>query len=46
MLLWSVFLLGMAFGVAARLGRFCLLRGLRQQMGLDAEAAPGQAPAL
>ena len=36
----------MAFGVAARLGRFCLLRGLRQQMGLDAEVTPGQAPAL
>ena len=46
MLLWSVFLLGMAFGVAARLGRFCLLRGLRQQMGLDTEVAAGQAPAL
>lgn len=46
MLLWSVFLLGMAFGVAARLGRFCLLRGLRQQMGLDADVAPGQKPAL
>jgi uncharacterized membrane protein YedE/YeeE len=40
------FLLGMAFGVAARLGRFCLLRGLRQQMGLDTEVAAGQAPAL
>lgn len=36
----------MAFGVAARLGRFCLLRGLRQQMGLDADVAPGQKPAL
>lgn len=46
MLLWSVFLLGMAFGIAARLGRFCLLRGLRQQMGLDTEVAAGQAPAL
>lgn len=46
MLLWSVFLLGMAFGVAARLGRFCLLRGLRQQMGRDTEVAAGQAPAL
>ena len=46
MLLWSVFLLGMAFGIAARLGRFCLLRGLRQQIGRDAEVAPGQAPAL
>ena len=46
MLLWSVFLLGTAFGIAARLGRFCLLRGLRQQIGRDAEVAPGQAPAL
>jgi len=46
MLLWSVFLLGMAFGVAARLGRFCLLRGLRQQMGRDTEVAAGQVPAL
>ena len=46
MLLWSIFFLGVVFGVAARLGRFCLLRGLRQQMGLDAEVAPGQAPAL
>ena len=46
MLLWSVFLLGVAFGVAARLGRLCLLRGLRQQMGLDAEVAAGKAPAL
>ena len=46
MLLWSVFLLGMAFGVAARLGRFCLLRGLRQHMGRDTEVAAGQAPAL
>ncbi|NIF83646.1 YeeE/YedE family protein [Comamonas sp. Tr-654] len=46
MLLWTIFFLGMAFGVAARLGRFCLLRGLRQQMGLDTEVAAGQAPAL
>lgn len=46
MLLWSVFLLGMAFGVAARMGRFCLLRGLRQQMGRDTEVAAGQTPAL
>ena len=46
MLLWSIFFLGVVFGVAARLGQFCLLRGLRQQMGLDAEVAPGQAPAL
>ena len=28
MLLWAGFLLGCVFGVAARLGRFCLLRGL------------------
>ena len=46
MLLWSIFLLGVGFGVVARLGRFCLLRGLRQQLGMDAEVAPGQAPAL
>lgn len=46
MLLWSIFFLGAAFGVVARLGRFCLLRGLRQQMGRDAEVAAGQAPAL
>ena len=32
-LLWAGFLLGGVFGVAARLGRFCLLRGLRQAMG-------------
>ena len=46
MLLWTIFFLGAAFGVVARLGRFCLLRGLRQQMGRDAEVAAGQAPAL
>ena len=45
-LLWAGFLLGCAFGVAARLGRFCLLRGLRQAVGQDSEVAPGQAPAL
>ena len=46
MLLWTIFFLGAAFGVVARLGRFCLLRGLRQQMGLDAEVTAEQAPAL
>lgn len=46
MLLWSIFLLGAVFGVAARLGRFCLLRGLRQRLGQDAEVAAGTAPAL
>ena len=45
-LLWAAFLLGAAFGVAARLGRFCLLRGIRQAMGLDAQEAAGTAPAL
>ena len=45
-LLWAGFLLGGVFGVAARLGRFCLLRGLRQAVGQDTEAAPGQSPAL
>ena len=46
MLLWTIFFLGAVFGVVARLGRFCLLRGLRQQMGLDAEVTAEQAPAL
>ncbi len=45
-LLWAGFLLGGAFGVAARLGRFCLLRGLRQALHQDSEVAQGQAPAL
>ena len=38
MLLWAGFLLGCAFGVAARLGRFCLLRGLREAPALRAFA--------
>lgn len=46
MLLVSMFFLGLAFGVFARLGRFCLLRGLRQSMGRDAQEARGTAPAL
>lgn len=46
MLLWSTFFLGLAFGVFARLGRFCMLRGLRQTMGLDSNEARGTAPAL
>lgn len=46
MLLWSTFFLGLAFGVFARWGRFCLLRGLRQSVGLDPHEAPGTAPAL
>lgn len=37
-LLWAGFLLGCAFGAAARLGRFCLLRGLRER--LDGKEAP------
>lgn len=45
-LLWAGFLLGCAFGIAARLGRFCLLRGLRQSLGQEASTPPGQAPAL
>jgi len=40
MLLWAGFLLGCAFGVAARIGRFCLQRGLRESV------AGGPAPAL
>lgn len=46
MLLWSMFFLGLVFGVFARLGRFCLLRGLRQSMGLDRNEPRGAAPAL
>ena len=37
-MLWAGFLLGCAFGVAARLGRFCLLRGLREAPALRAFA--------
>ena len=44
-LLWAGFLIGCVFGAAARLGRFCLLRGLRQSLGLDNEQRSG-APAL
>lgn len=46
MLLWSTFFLGLAFGVFARWGRFCLLRGVRQSVGLDRQETPGTAPAL
>lgn len=46
MLLWSMFFLGAAFGIAARLGRFCLLRGLRQVMSMDGNEPHGSAPAL
>ena len=45
-LLWLSFFWGCAFGVAARLGQFCLLRGARQAVGQDPGVAPGQAPAL
>ena len=44
-LLWAGFLIGCVFGAAARLGRFCLLRGLRQSLGLDNDQRSG-APAL
>lgn len=46
MLLWSSFFLGLVFGVAARWGRFCLLRGMRQTLGLDSSEPRGAAPAL
>ena len=46
MLLWSTFFLGLAFGVFARWGRFCLLRGVRQSMGLAGAQPQGSAPAL
>ena len=45
-LFWALFALGLAFGIAARLGRFCLLRGLRQWLGKDADESTGRAPAL
>lgn len=44
-LLWAGFVLGGLFGAAARLGRFCLLRGLRQWAGGPDEREAG-APAL
>lgn len=34
-LLWAGFILGALFGAAARASGFCLLRGLRQALGLD-----------
>lgn len=43
---WAGFMLGCGFGVAARLGRFCLLRGLRQRLTGDAEAPALRAFAL
>lgn len=46
MLLWYSFFFGVVFGVAARWGRFCLLRGIRQRMGQDRSEAAGDAPAL
>ena len=45
-LLWASFLWGAAFGCAARWGRFCLLRGVRQGMGHDHGEPRGHAPAL
>lgn len=44
--LMAALALGCAFGIAAHFSRFCLLRGLRQAQGQDAEAATGTAPAL
>ena len=44
--LFAATALGCAFGIAARLSRFCLLRGLRQAQGLDSEVPCGTAPAL
>lgn len=46
MLLWYSFFFGLAFGVFARWGRFCLLRGMRQRMGLDSNEPRGSSPAL
>lgn len=47
-LLWAGLVLGIAFGTAARAGRFCLLRGLRQawMRGTDLSALQAWALAL
>lgn len=45
-LLWVSFLWGAAFGCAARWGRFCLLRGVRQGMGHDHSEPRGHAQPL
>ena len=51
-LFWATFALGCVFGVAARAGNFCLLRGLRQTLvrpepsDWGEEQAPQGAPAL
>ena len=51
-LFWATFALGCVFGVAARAGNFCLLRGLRQTLARPEpsdwgeEQAPQGAPAL
>lgn len=45
-LVWAGFLLGGGFGVAARLGRLCLLRGLQQRLQCDAAAPALRAFAL
>ena len=44
-LIWAGLALGCAFGATAQISRFCLLRGLRQTLGLG-EAQPAGAPAL
>ena len=43
--LWAGLALGAAFGAAAQISRFCLLRGLRQSIGQDDAQREG-APAL
>lgn len=45
-LVWAGFLLGAAFGIAARLGGFCLVRGLRQIRDGQTEAPALRAFAL
>ncbi len=45
-LVWAGFLLGLGFGMAARAGRFCLLRGLRQRLAGDRPAPALRAFAL
>ncbi len=46
-LIWAGFLMGCAFGVTARLGRFCLIRGLREyHSGSEAPALKAFALAM
>lgn len=45
-LIWASLALGCGFGVAARMGSFCLLRGLVQSMERPPAGKRAMAPAL